>query len=91
MAFIARASTFGVLGAVILGTLGVTGAVLLATGGEGDEMMTRVFPLVLAATSLALIAVAFVWARSMTLRVGPAEVATALWLAAVVVILAVGW
>lgn len=55
-------------------------------------MMTRVFPLVLAATSLALIAVAFVWARSMTLRVGPPEVATALlWLAAVVVILAVGW
>jgi len=48
MAFIARASTFGVLGAVILGTLGVTGAVLLATGGDGDEMIRRVFPLVLA-------------------------------------------
>lgn len=61
MAFIARASTFGVLGAVILGALGVTGAVLLATLGEGDEMMTRVFPLVLAVTALALIAVAFVW------------------------------
>jgi len=92
MALMARTSPFGLLGAVFLGALGLAGAALLIIRGEGDEMSTRIFPVVVAVTSTALIAVSVIWARSVTLRVAWPDIAVLLVsLGAVVGILAHGW